>query len=112
MGKVTDNLGRDIDYFPLDLTLGETSTVIVINVEPEAGAVLRSTADEDVVVLGRPHAVGSFVDLASGIDLTLYTPGVPVPFDIKVTVPTLADTIRRVSMWVGVTKSGAAGWVT
>jgi hypothetical protein len=111
--RITNTNGKRIGYLNFDLSDGESSGVVVLNVVPAVGyELVASPTDADVEIQARETGSGDpFVDIgASPIDLSAYTPETPVQFDFKaVAAATLTD-VRRVAIFLAVSSQQAAGW--
>jgi hypothetical protein len=107
----TDSANNRIGYLCYDLVSGETSESIIIRVIPSAGTRLLSEQSDSVSLKAREHGSGDpFVDLADGIDLSGYTPGVAVDFDLICEASEALTGLVRVALFLGVVNSGGAAW--
>ena len=109
--KLRDQNGDEFGYLPFDLAAGEESATLILRVTAEAGAKFLSESHPDFQLLAREHGTLSpFVDLATGIDLSIYTAGASVQFDVKGKASSLI--VGQVSgmVWLGVMTSNVAGW--
>jgi hypothetical protein len=103
-----------IGYIPVDLSDGENKT-FVLRIIPADGFFLKATpGDDDVTISARENGTADpFIDINdSPIDLSAYTPEIPVDFDIKVAAGLPLNGIRRFVLNIAVSMSSAAGWVT
>lgn len=109
---LTNLSGNQIRYVAYDLTAGETSesvTVRVTDVQP--GTTLLSEQSDSVVLKAREAgSLDPYVDLADGIDLSGYTPGSSVDFEIVCAASEELTGLIRVALFLGVVTSGSAAW--
>jgi hypothetical protein len=123
-----DSTGAEFFYLAYDLVAGEASDPVVIKVKLPARlddqklprVSLLSESSASVRLLARPAGVGSYVDLAEGIDLTGYyvTPlggpnhagGAPIEFDLVCEADESVAGVIRVVLFLGVVSSNAAAW--
>jgi hypothetical protein len=111
--RITNANGKRIGYISYDLSDGETGPTIVLRVVPASGFVLRaSPSDDDVLIQARENGSGDpWTDIEdTPIDLSGYTEEISIDFDFRaVAAAELAD-VRRLALYVSVTKSGPAAW--
>jgi hypothetical protein len=113
MNRLLTTTGKRIGYLSYDLSDGETGATVVLRVIPADGYVLRaSPADDDVVIQARENGSGDpWTDIeATPIDLSGYTPDVPVDFDFRTVAGSPLVDIRRLALYLAVTKSAPALW--
>ena len=111
--RISSTTGRRVGYVAFDLSDGESSAVVVCLVNPGDGYALRATpADVDVQIHARETGSGDpFVDIkASPIDLSGYTPDVPVQFDFKAVAAGALTDVRRVAVFIGVYFEQQSHW--
>lgn len=111
MSGLLTTTGKRIQFMSFDLIAGETSTAALVRVIASDGAQLLSEANDDITFKAREHGtLDAYVDLASGIDLSGYTPDVAVDFDLICQASEDITGLFRDGFFVGVGSSGPAGW--
>jgi hypothetical protein len=111
--RITNTNGKRIGYISYDLSDGETGPTIVLRVVPASGFVLRaSPSDDDVLIQARENGSGDpFTDIeGTPTDLSSYPDDVPVNFDLRAVASSPLVDVRRLALYVSVTKSGPAAW--
>lgn len=109
--KITDAEGAAVGYIAADLTAGEETLPVTVNVSPDAGDKLRASADPDgrASILAKPTGtMDALTDISAGeIDLTPYA-GLTVQFDLVIRAAARVVGRERFAMFVGVTYMIAA----
>ncbi len=108
---ITNLTGEQIRFVAYDLTAGETSEAVTVRVTAQPSAMLLSEQSDSIALKGREAGtLDAFVDLAEGIDLSEYTPGEPVDFEIVCEASGELTGLIRVALFLGVVNSGGAAW--
>lgn len=105
MRRLTDTTGARIGYATADLSDGEQVT-FAIKVLPNTGfELLAVPSDADVTIEAR-NGAEAFVDIvASPISLDAFTADSPRAYDIRITAADPLANMRRVPVWICVSRS-------
>jgi len=109
---LTDSADNNLrySYVTFDLVAGETSTAIIIKAEAATGRTLQSGSHLKIRLKARETESGDpYTDLATGIDLSGFTPGV-VSFDLICEADASLTGLVRAPLALVTTINSAAGW--
>ncbi len=110
MSKLLDTTNKVIRFMSYDLIAGQVSEPVVVRVIA-GDAMLVSEQSDDVMLKAREHGTADpFVDLADGIDLSGFTPGSNVDFDLICEASEDVVGLVRAALFLGVVTSGPAAW--
>lgn len=105
-----DRASLPVKFLSFDAVAGETIGPITIRVIG-ADATLESESNALIKLKARLHGTADpYVDLATGIDLSGFTPDSNVDFDLIVVADAGLTGLVRVGLFCGVVTGTEAGW--
>ena len=106
-----DSLNRTIGYFPVELVSNQETPVVVIKVVAGNKVHLTCEASPNVITLARQSGTANaFQDIsASPIDLSGFTPGSVIAFDVKCRGGNIQGRVID-SVCLATVVNKAAGW--
>lgn len=107
--SLRDTTDKRIGLLYWSLIANEQSAPVVVRVTAGESQLMSNTSAA-VKLKAREHGTSDpFVDLSEGLDLSGYTPGSAVDFDLVAEGQDI-DGVAHVGLFIGVTSSGGAGW--
>jgi hypothetical protein len=107
---IADNAGRRVGYLAFDLGENEFSGIIILKVRAGQDWIFRASSNPRVEILARRTGSGeSFEDLAGGVNLSGFTSGEFIAFDIRAHAKSFDGRFRE-AITLAVIKTGAAAW--
>ncbi|HEX8090034.1 MAG TPA: hypothetical protein VF762_14330 [Blastocatellia bacterium] len=111
MSGLLNTANKRISYITFEPVAGESSAAVTVRVTAAAGARLLSGQSDSVVLKVRESGSGDpYVDLSAGVDLSGYTPGASIDFDLICEASEELTGLVRVALFLGVVNSGGAAW--